>query len=171
MNNRIIRRIQNEARAADQKRIEAAERIKELRQSIKSGEISEEEKNLPELEGLVTKAHLRHARRVASAGRSFGDGGVDKTLIRKAGYHQQGSRDPKIMEFEGSLLTLIQTYGPEQAQEHFSLGQATKYRVVKRTKGVIEFWNTRTGEREYPVQTSIDRLRERLSGGLPGSKD
>lgn len=156
----ILRTINQDQVSQINRREAAKKEYRELKQSIISdSRRNEVEKELPELDGLVTKSHLRHARRVVAEGKALGET-IDRLPIHqgKTPYHQKGHRVPRSTEFEAQLLELIKRYGPEKAADHFSLGQHTKYEQRSKSDGSIEFWNVNNGEREFPVFTVAERL-------------
>jgi len=167
MSTRDILRIHGQdERDKEARKAVAVREYKELKASIiREYKQTEIEKELPELDGLVTKQHLRHARRIMSSGRRIGPT-VDRLPIHTGSktYHQANYRAPKDFEFEGPILALVEKYGPTDAAMHFSFGQIRKYnQQVNPKTEVIEFWNVITGEREYPVMSLAEKLVFRIA--------
>lgn len=131
--------------------------IRKMEEEQREGEVLA---GVPEENDLITRRHLRSAARVKAAGDRLG-ATVDRLPIRKAGSHQKGARIPKGIQFEGSLQTLIEKYGVEEAFEHMSNGQLTKY-DLRRIGNRLEVWNTRTGAKEWPGPSPLDPLRKAI---------
>lgn len=168
-NKQVLRRINQSLSDQERRQEQAREDVRVIKRSI----LEDKEQNaieieLPEHDALLTRHHFRHARRIQSAGRRLGET-VDRLPIHTGDkpYHQKSHRVPKSTEFEGQLLTLVEKYGVEEASEHFSLGQWTKYEKRSNTKtSETEYWNIKTGEREYPVTTPIEKLKHRINHSL-----
>lgn len=168
-NQQILRQLGQTDRDKEKRLREAREEVKEIKRAIfEEKELTEVERELPEHDALITKHHLRHARRVQDTGRRMG-ATVDRLPIHKGekAYHQKDHRVPKKLEFEGPLDKLIEKYGPAEADEYFSLGQHQKYqKKVNRETGGIEYWNINDGEREYPPQTVAEQLKHKIRQAL-----
>jgi len=158
----VLRKLNQSQADREKRREEAREEVKQIKESVfRDLDEASAERDLPEHDALVTKHHLRHARRVQSAGRRLGET-VDRLPIHQGEYHQKGHRDPKKVEFEAPLLALVAKYGPDTAGEHFSLGQHQKYERVVKPEGSVEYWNVLTGQREYPEETVIEAFKHRV---------
>jgi hypothetical protein len=156
----VLRKLIQDNKSQEARQEQARADIRKVKESVFEDRKSQElEREFPESEGLLTKQHLRHARRVAAAGKKIG-ATIDRLPIYRGSkpYHQEGARDPNLVQFEATLLVLIERYGPEHADEHFSLGQYQKYQKVV-TATEIEFWNMRTRFREYPEMSSKEVLK------------
>ncbi len=168
-NKQVLRRINQGLSNQEHRQEQAREEVRDIKESILSEQKRNEiEVELPEHDALITRHHLRHARRVQSAGRRLGET-VDRLPIHSGStpYHQRGHRVPKSTEFEAQLLTLIEKYGVEEADEHFSLGQHTKYeKKINSRTGMLEYWNVNTGEREYPVEAPAEKLKHLINQSL-----
>ena len=169
MNNKQLLRSLAQSSSDKIRRQEAARKeVSEIKQSVlRHEQQTAAERELPELEGLITKQHLRHARRVMSDGKHRG-ATIDRLPIYQGNgqYHQKDHRDPKSTEFEAPLAALIVRYGAERVVEHFSLGQHMKYQLRLTVNGATEIWNIGSGKREYPAETAVSRLMFMINASL-----
>ncbi|KKW10426.1 MAG: hypothetical protein UY48_C0038G0026 [Candidatus Gottesmanbacteria bacterium GW2011_GWB1_49_7] len=140
-----------------------------LNQALKAQTEAEIIRELPEEAALLTKRHLRAARSVKSAGDRLG-ATIDRLPIHAGQHHQRGYRHPRIIEFEGPLVALVEKYGPSEAFEHMSQGQLTKYQLADH-KGSFEIRNVRTGEVEWPKPSPARRLISQMGDLLDGDSE
>jgi len=158
----VLRQRAQDVSDQEKRRNEARKEIQGIKKSVLNDKARTAfEDELPEHDALITKHHLRHARRVTSAGRRLG-ATIDRLPIHHGSrpYRQKDARRPRSVEFEGTLLVLIERHGLQEIINHFSMGQHQKYELIvdDGTGLVVGVWNSRVQEREYPPLTVAEKL-------------